>query len=324
MPHYFITFPSGFLDNAVRLLIQSNKQINILYQEDGFVLFSSKSPLKEKLSFATNQFYLCTFGKVKSQLPDAILQQLDMSRIYTPNKAVSFRIMVSNEGQTASINPKVLSNTEKRIMLVTGQKVNRNKPSGEYWLYIRRSGKWFFGYRETTTIKKEYAAGELKYEISELVTSLIQTTEQSVILDPFAGSGSLLEPIVKNGKYKKIIFGDIDKANLRKLTERFANQKNMFIKKMDATNMSEIATRSIDFIITDPPWGRYKKYNIDKLYSQMLSEFERIMKVNSRLIVITAATKEFDKAIGMHNHFKVIMTKKILISGQKACLYLIQ
>jgi tRNA (guanine10-N2)-dimethyltransferase len=83
-----------------------------------------------------------------------------------------------------------------------------------------------------------------------------------------------------------------------------------------------ISDGSIDRVITDPPWGRYGKYDtgeLDDLYRQSLFQMHRVLRKKACAVVLTAyqAFPEFAVEAG----FTIEKQYNILVSGKKASIY---
>ena len=76
--------------------------------------------------------------------------------------------------------------------------------------------------------------------------------------------------------------------------------------------------KSIDAIITDPPWGHYK-INDDAFPVKMFDFFGRLIKDGGRVVVLYANEDNFIKAVPCC--FKLLEKIPILLSGRKAVIY---
>ncbi|MBI2459693.1 MAG: methyltransferase domain-containing protein [Parcubacteria group bacterium] len=123
-----------------------------------------------------------------------------------------------------------------------------------------------------------------------------------VILDPFCGSGTILTEAALMG-YKNLIGSDISdkalqatKTNIAWLQSNFQlSTFNFQLFHSDATQISkQIAPNSIDAIITEPYLGPQRgrieinkiKLELEKLYSESLREFSKILKPSGRIVMI--------------------------------------
>jgi tRNA G10 N-methylase Trm11 len=169
-----------------------------------------------------------------------------------------------------------------------------------------------------------------------------------VILDPFCGSGTIITEAMLMG-YKNLIGFDISpkaiedtKKNIEWTKNKFNIQHSTFnIQIKDATTLSNnLKQNSIDAIITEPFLGPQRgKKNIgeiitelEKLYSDSLKEFKKILKPKGRIVMIwpvfhiSQSTHSIQPNI---NGFKIInpipenlrQSKKIILTERNTIIY---
>ncbi len=126
--------------------------------------------------------------------------------------------------------------------------------------------------------------------------------EGSVLLDPFCGSGTILNEAVLSS-YKKIIGADISKKaigdskinldwlkkqyNLDSIDARFINRSVLNLSKV-------IKENSVDFIVTEPYLGPQRNLSnikqvieeLEELYTLSLKQFEIILKKEALVVMI--------------------------------------
>ncbi|MEK7166898.1 MAG: DNA methyltransferase, partial [Patescibacteria group bacterium] len=151
--------------------------------------------------------------------------------------------------------------------------------------------------------------------------NLGQIKKDQTILDPFCGSGTILQEAILMG-YKNIIGSDIDfnsieitKKNLEWLFTKIKNQKSLpagdlleeekikiNIFQSNATNLSKkISFNSIDAIVSEPYLGPTRNiqnikniiYELSKLYLRSFEEFKKILKKQGVVIIIFPVFKTF-------------------------------
>lgn len=246
-----------------------------------------------------------------------------------------FRVRFSKENQFASVDKSLMDYAEKFISRATGLKPDRFDPSIEFWFIIRREGKSLFAVRlsKKQSTEKYLEKGELRPEIVQLVTALARVCpEDRVLLDPFAGHGSIPEQLSLLQKGCVVYASDIDPDLAAPLARRFAGNRRVRVRSGDALDLSWIASASVDVIVTDPPWGffdsdSYKgERSIEKLYEGMLAAFDRVLSPRGRALVITGAKNEFTGAVLASPAFSHCAEEKdfrtdILVNGKKSAVF---
>lgn len=132
--------------------------------------------------------------------------------------------------------------------------------------------------------------------------SLNEEEKCPVVLDPFCGSGTVLQEAVLMG-VKKIIGSDISpkavadtKANMEWLRKKWQSADGDWqFFNLPAQGLSKkISPKSIDAIVTEPYLGPQRgwhdiartKEELEGLYSQAIGEFKKILKKDGRLVMV--------------------------------------
>ena len=334
MKTYASTFISG-LEKPIKKLLKQNiidAKIDLIL--DGIIIYKTNSSIQKikNLKFFNNSFLLIKSFKNTNSIEQALNKiskiknlEKEIAKILT-NKNKSFRIFTSLENKFISVNKTLLKKIEKRIMNLRKEqlKINLKNPQLEFWILKRRENISFFMLRITKNKQnKNLKKGELRKELSHILCFLSEPKENDTFLDPFAGYGSI--PI-KRAKLKKV--------NLIFASDKIKNYKNEFNKRiqdkklrdkiipktLDATNLEFFKDNFITKIVTDPPWGEYKKIKKD-FYENFLKEFIRITKQNSIIIILTSKKQEFEKLINKFPQLKLKEKYDILVSGKKSGVF---
>jgi len=337
MKIYFSTFITGTQEIVKEFLEKRGVKINILL--DGLVVYESNYPEREIRNFHIfNNTYLLLRSfenlapNVQSleKILSVIAHDKNLSRQINANlppRRRNFKIVGSLENQMAPVNRKLLNNLESVIFRVRGLRLNIKKPDLEFWALVRREGYGFFGIRLTYPFAGEskQEKGELRKEIAYIMSFISKPSPRDVVIDPFAGHGSIPIERALSFSFKEMIAVDKDKNLVSQLRQK-ANKlrKNITIIHGDALSLGEINTNSIDKIISDPPWGEYKAIaEPEKFFEKMLQEFGRILKQDGIIVLLVGAKEIFEDIL--HNKFaSVFFLKKkydILVSGKKASIY---
>ncbi|MFA6394214.1 MAG: DNA methyltransferase [Patescibacteria group bacterium] len=147
----------------------------------------------------------------------------------------------------------------------------------------------------------------------------------SILLDPFCGSGTVLTEAILMG-FQNVIGSDISekavedtKANIRWIAHKFQilNSKSQIFNKSVAELSKFIAPNSIDAIVTEPYLGpqrgnvdiRKIKKELESLYGQALREFKKVLKPDGKVVMIWPVFKfggEWAQVAPDLNSFKII------------------
>jgi len=182
----------------------------------------------------------------------------------------------------------------------------------------------FEGYsmRDYGRPSRDAKSGMLPPKLAQILINLSQTKNEGIILDPFCGSGTILQEAILMD-YKNLIGNDISpkafedtKNNISWLSEKF-KLKNLNIKyfQNDVANLSaDIKESSIDAIVTEPFLGPPVNKNYDdskindiiseleQLYLNAFKVFKKIIKPDSRIVIIFPLYK-FDNSV---YHLKIL------------------
>lgn len=309
-------FAPGFekvIPQVLKHFLPDAKEIKVT---SGFVRFSlDKDPFRAAdLDFFNNVFLI--INEWGGQLSfEAMCKKMlggnfpgNIEKVIRSRHYKSFRIRYSKANQFMPVNKNMCGSMEKALSQFFGMKTDRLGGDTEFWFFSRTENFSAFALRMTKkqSTEKYLNQGELRPEFVTLFGSfagLLPDKNRSItILDPFAGYGGVVKQINKILPNSKIYASEIDKK-LSSDLERFfgaKNGKSVFVKNADATSLSHIADKSVDVIITDPPWGFWKAETrddqaLENLYDGMLKEFARVIKDDGIICVLTAAKETFEK-----------------------------
>jgi tRNA (guanine6-N2)-methyltransferase len=326
MNKYFATFPAGF-EKIIAAILLEKIDAKINESESGFIIFSTKVSSDEvkRLPIFSNVFTLLAKDDLLDieEFAEILLKKSFVNNdIDAENE--TFRIMVSDENQTISLQNTIQRALEDHLASSFRLRVDRSLPDTEFWIIKRASGILVFGQRITKRSSDNYEKGELKDEIVYMMNYLADPNQNDIVIDPFAGSGALMLSRAKYFPYGKIFVADKERSLMNKLPPRFTSYSNVFIKKMDATNMSEIKSHSINKIVTDPPWGIFENItNVTEFYKEMLQEFERVTTKNAKIVILTAAKQELRDSLAKYSQFEIQESFNVLVSGKKCEIFII-
>jgi len=242
------------------------------------------------------------------------------------SKFRSFRIVISRENQPASIDENLRTRAERHIARLSGLTVNRAKPDAEFWFLYRNEGFSLFMKRLTLrpSWEKSLHPGELPPPLAWTLCRLARLKHDDVVLDPFCGYGSIPHAAFRYFHITQFIAADNNEQAAAYTSARFRNRPGGFsFHKTDFRSLiSFLPAKSVDAVITDPPWGCYHGGAAlqETLYKEMFGVFAALLKDDGRAVMLGARTDELPRAAG--ECFVLQKNIPILLSGKKAAIYL--
>lgn len=157
-------------------------------------------------------------------------------------------------------------------------------------------------------------SGMIPPKLAQIMLNIgLQGKTDRILLDPFCGSGTILMEAGLMG-VKKIIGTDLsEKAikdsqiNLRWAKNNFQLKEKIDIKveKIDVRELSDcLEEESVDLIVTEPFLGPQRKVEelekakkeLEVLYNQALSEFQKVLRKNGRVVMIWPVLRKTEKS----------------------------
>jgi tRNA G10 N-methylase Trm11 len=179
-------------------------------------------------------------------------------------------------------------------------------------------------------------SGMLPPKLAQIMINLAKSNEQSKLLDPFCGSGTVLMEAALMG-IENIYGSDISKKaiedtniNLGWINSQIQNRKSKIqIKVVSATELSKsVKINSIDAIVTEPYLGPQRGFvdvrstvaDLEKLYRASIEEFFKVLKPGGRVVMIWPVLKTKNDRIFLSSklagNFKIVPAlPKELMSG---------
>lgn len=136
------------------------------------------------------------------------------------------------------------------------------------------------------------------------------------------GSGAIPLSRAQYFPYKEIIGMDINPHNVEVAKRRLRKFPRTRVIQGNALQMRAIPNESIDVIVTDPPWGIFTEFESEprEFYPKILERMNYVLKSRGRIVILTAARNEVEKATKSLDWFPE-KTFDILVSGKKAGIY---
>jgi 16S rRNA G966 N2-methylase RsmD len=247
----------------------------------------------------------------------------------------SFRIAVSLENKPAAIDEKIRAEAERSIARLSGLGVNRSRPDAEFWFLYRSEGFSVFMKRLTlrASWEKSLHPGELPPPLAWTLCRLARLKHGDTVLDPFCGYGSIPFAALKYFHIGRFIACDRDRKAGAYTKSRFKNRNGgsfVFYEADFRSLLTLVPAKSVDVIVTDPPWGFYSSNDsgphgkegvlpVRQLYKEMFDVFGVLLKEGGTAVVLCAKEEELiDAASGS---FEAQSRIPVLLSGKKTAIF---
>ena len=164
-----------------------------------------------------------------------------------------------------------------------------------------------YGFRDMARPRRDDRSGMLPPKLAQILINLAGPDRKKVLLDPFCGSGTILQEAAILGLpkiYGSDINSDTIKAcqkNLEWLKQNFSLKTSYQLKICPVEKLSQYFSRqSIDLIISEPFMGDARLIQhihdpaklasqaeaLKKLYLKAFAEFKKVLKPDGRIIFI--------------------------------------
>jgi len=325
---YISTFATGFEETAAQSVHSFLRGISVLRVYGGLIRYSYRGNAKDisRVPFFNNSFTVLRFFQGKNLSLGQMVSETASGRLRCPAREGTFRIRFSQSNQFVKVDKRISAQAESAVSKASRLRLDRLNPDTELWYVIRSEGFGFYGQllRKRTATEKNLHKGELRPEFASLLCCCARPPQGSVILDPFAGYGSIPAQIARHFPYGRLLAGDRDPGKAQALRQALPDDARIQVFCGDALALAEISDESVDIIITDPPWGFYENVgDIAVFYGNMLREFGRILKSNGRAVLLCARDEAFAQAVAQSGVFTVEGMVRTLVNGRKADVYIL-
>ena len=327
MAEFISSFITGFQHVVEKNLPQILAGVKILHVFDGLIhyQYAGDSHNLDKIIYFNNTFFVLKTMKGKGlNFPSLVGAVSSEKKYYLINKG-TFRVRFQNENQFVKVDKNISKKAEETVLHNSKLHLDRLSPTTEIWYSIRREG---FAYCGQLISKREFTEknlnkGELRPEIAYLICCYADLKQDDVVAEPFCGYGSIPVQLIKKFRFQKLFASDIDKEkisiNMQK--KQLKDNPQIELSVNDAFVLPQIIDRSVDVVITDPPWGYFEQIDdIGEFYKKMFTSFKRILKENGRMIILSARKDEIEKA-ALEMNVQILSSLHTLVNGKKASLY---
>jgi 16S rRNA G966 N2-methylase RsmD len=342
---FFATFVPGLQGVVSQVIKERLSDVKIHRLLDGAVLFETETSYDKLNFFCFNNIFAVIHVLEKDLtrrrgdaegaevfLGDyirAVIESHDKSDVIANNSKNirSFRVVVSEENTPVSIDAALRAQAEKYIARLSGLKVNRSLPDTEFWFLYRSEpdGKDFSVFMKRLTLRasweKTLHKGELPPPLAWTLCRIAALAHGDTVLDPFCGYGSVPQEALKHFHITKFIACDNDKEAASYTVKKFKRRgkEDFMFYNQDFFSLADIVgEKSVDAIVTDPPWGHFTEIKEADFYGRMFELFDKLLKDGGRVVLLCANNNLAKAAEGF---FTLQNSIPILLSGKKAVIY---
>lgn len=247
-----------------------------------------------------NNFGFSIYNSNDKEYNNILKTSLNLKR-ELKNKGYKVRLVTSKENVLSSVIITKNKLINKELIII--------KDNNEYIIGITKAVQDFakYGHIDMDRPERDSRSGMLPPKLAQIMINLSGLDNNKIILDPFCGSGTILqEAILLN--YKNIYGSDnSEKAvsdsikNTTWLKKEYNLNNNINIQKINSTNLSKYFDKeSIDLIVTEPFMGDARliqrtnniqdleqiKNELQTLYINTFKEFKKILSPNGRIVFI--------------------------------------
>ena len=240
--------------------------------------------------------------------------------------ASTFRLRVSDAGALVRVDSNARSSLERSISEWASLSAEPRGGGLEIWVSRRRDENFIvLSVRIDSTRTEKVPKGALKPDVAAAIVRVLPPREEDVFFDPFAGSGAIPRARARY-PHSLLVATDADTAcaqALRGLQQTGALGRWSRVARVDVRAYDQIVgvlgDRKVDAVVTDPPWGIFQDPagGVAQLYSDMLSNLERVMAPLARIVLLTAATEAVNISVG-NSGLTCEDSFRVLVNGRKA------
>jgi len=323
---YLIQFPAGATALAERAVLADLSHAKIEYGDESALVFESSTQLQSAhpVPYAKNVFI------VRAQTPRRNALAAGVSRLATdipnlrgPRNPPGFRLMYHIDGQLVSCEPRARQALERAVASASGLRLTPRGQCQEFWVIGRRESQvFYFAQRLRDEDPPTRAKGALSAELSALLVAASEPTPSDIFLDPFAGSGALVQARLRSPA-KSVIYSDLElRTHQTGFPPALTRGRKITLLAEDAFELPSIKSGSVDVIVTDPPWGEHDEEIGDygQFAGRMATSFVRMLNPKSgRAVVLVSRRNEetLVKAL-VAGGLEIYDTTQILVNGHPA------
>jgi 16S rRNA G966 N2-methylase RsmD len=325
---YYIQFPAGTQSLVISALAGLVKDADVTYKDESALILETAKKLENaaSLPFASNVFQVLS-STHRGAIPKSIRQVIArLDRINLPKvgpKDPGFRLMVNIDGELVAIDRDIRAELELELTRRTNGKVQSRGSGREYWILGRKHlDTLLFCLRLPKAAPKTQPKGALAPELAALLVLASNPEKGDVFLDPFAGSGAIVEARLKY-PYRAVTFSDLKRQVVAPaILRRSKTDRRVRLMQADALDLEDIGEGEVDVIVSDPPWGEFEKLPMPhaEFAAALASSFHRLLDPVAGRFVLLVTRKQADMMVDAlkRESFRMHATHRILVNGHPA------
>jgi 16S rRNA G966 N2-methylase RsmD len=319
-PRYFATFTSGVQEIISKHLQKFPRgDLAVESVHDGLIVFSSTLSVNQlsELRFFHNVFgLLADLGKQSSI--DAAAQEAAKADMTTLPAKAGFKIYTRVGSQTAGLQD--LPALQQAVSNANGGMPDSFRPEVELLLWVRDDGQALWGWQlpRPGFKTRKLEPGELRPELAHAMGLLASLDRKDTVLDPFAGYGAIVRECLQGFHCQEVIAVEYSDH----LVPHLKSIPHLIAKHGDAARLPHIDTRSVDRVITDPPWGKFEPKTpeqLEHLYYEAMIQMHRVLRSKGCIVMLTSV--DYVQKLASEIGFTIEKQYNVLVNGQKATLY---
>ena len=325
----YIQHSAGLGGLVIGALRSDLDRVEVVFRDDSGLVVDSSSREEQvaSLQYVKNSFrVLATVprGSVAGSTDQLVKQVRNRATLRDQAPRTAFRTMVNVDGQLVSLPRVTRSRLESVIAEQTGGRLITRGGSGvEYWVVGRRDlDVMMLCLRLSGGAKKSGARGSLSGDLSTLLVKASAPSSGDVFLDPFGGSGAIVEARTA-GAFRNAVYSDTRLSALRpQLSPRLFDSRKIRVLDEDALTLPSLPDGSVSAIVTDPPWGEHEYLGTPygKFADAMMRNFDRVLDPRRGRLVLLVSRREASMVAELWEPvgLEVQETHEILVNGHPA------
>ncbi len=289
--------------------------------------------------------------------------------VYPENKKLSFKLRgmgldIKKEFKSKGIPSRLVMSRQENLSSVVVKKNKMLGQSGAELVFLLDNNNIYLGktlavqpfaslsQRDFGRPGRDDFSGMLPPKLAQIMINLAKVKSDEIVLDPFCGSGTILQELLLRG-FINVYGSDIsEKAvadsqkNIDWLVEKFSvNSQKVKIFKSDIKKLSSLLKIKADKIITEPflgppARGKRSKVEIKKIfndltifYKDVFTALPKVLKPAARVVIVfpvlSSGRKDFylPKGLIVNKNFKQVcvlprgLRSIYKLSSQKTLVY---
>lgn len=318
--------------------------------QNGIILFDSDADLEQLLALRTTEdIFLTALHKTDMSRDWGDLRRIanmmfegnhfamalaQYRKWFGLSGAVTYRVIARKPGQHAFRRKDLQAAIEYGMTRAYGHQYQVVDDDAQLEIWVNMlADELLCGLRlsDKTMRHRDYQTGHVSATLRpSAAASMVRLSEpqaDDVFLDPMCGSGTILFERALIADSQHIMGGDIDAGRLQIAYDnlaQFPDADRIQCKKWDATKLP-IDDEAVTKIVTNPPFGKQisNRKSLYKLYPAVFREFDRVLKPNGRIVIISSEYDLVKQTLRKHKNLELRTGYSVALLGQWARVYII-